>query len=151
MIPRGLPHGAFIEFIKEEIKLNTVSVQTLNDVSKEHFVVLIDFLGFKNFIDSNPEAEVLLFLKDIEKCQQKFRRQKQPNGAEILIESIKFISDTLIISMPLQTEKSINLTAIMRIIPFINSIAIRALTFGFLLRGAITFGKLKTSNNPLIF
>ena len=99
-------------------------------------------LGFKNFVKSNPSIEIISFLKEIAHCQQGFKREKQPNGTDILSLSIKFFSDTLIITYPLQPEKTLNFgTLIQGVLPFINLIALRALMFGLLLRGAMTIGR----------
>lgn len=111
---------------------------------KEYLVVYIDFLGFRNFIDQKSSEEIekiIPFLDQIKNCNQDFEVSTEGPVGRIQ-PSIFFFSDSIVLSFPSDSLLLIpQLGMTVAIQKFIISIAVRALEFGLLIRGAITVGK----------
>lgn len=118
----------------------------MNDF-KDHIVVFIDFLGFKNFCESKNDEmkEFIDFLKQIKNLDSDASIQEGKNNSKILRTARAFYSDSLVLAWPLDKSQRNNIFDYGFIcqdaMPLITQIAVRALSFGLLTRGAITVGK----------
>ncbi len=113
----------------------------------DHIVVFIDLLGFKNFNkEQNIETrkKLIAALREIKNLDSNAAVQKNNNIKYCRLES-NFSSDSLMLAWPLKHQElpdhfSQHIIS-GSIIYQVAQIAIRALSFGLLIRGAITVGE----------
>ncbi|MCU0323312.1 MAG: hypothetical protein MUE72_12905 [Chitinophagaceae bacterium] len=110
--------------------------------SNERIVALIDFLGFKSFNqeqDIATKEKFIAFLKDIKKWDGNTVVIQQGNNNYCLTRS--FFSDSLVLSWSVDSDDPFSKCIFIPMMLEVAKIAIRALYFGLLVRGAITFGE----------
>lgn len=126
---------------------------------EETLTAYIDFLGFREASNNLNEADrlkVLSLLLSLKKRESNFRahvNDRNGNIAYSITPAVSTFSDNILVSYPLEILKPgsefkiVDATLFMLLWLFIARIASAALPIGFLIRGAVTIGKLHHHDN----
>ena len=113
--------------------------------SQEHFIALIDIMGFADFVKNETTEYVHKYLSDLIVVSKQFNQN-------LFDYNIKIFSDTIVISTPIQKESKVEFH---KFLIYINNLQLANIIeprLGRLpLRGAITKGEFFTDNKDLIF
>jgi hypothetical protein len=122
----------------------------------DHCVVFIDFLGFRDIINTAPEKmdNLLQILKALQSSRSEFQITKQVISKELgsieLKAAMSAFSDNVVLSYPLErmyiddglNEQTAPYIVMDHARKFIADLASVAFTLGLLIRGGMTIGKL---------
>jgi hypothetical protein len=132
---------------------------------EEHFIIFIDFLGFKEAVEANNIDKInslILLLKDLSSLQADFDYQEEPlsEGAtrSTVRPNITTFSDHIVMSYPLsfiRRIEGIGKNGFGTILSWssmelIGRIAAEAMKLGLLIRGGITVGPLHHSKGVVL-